>query len=436
MSRHVASLLTLMLLFVVSALSHAAPLVLNDLTGKRLLRVGDLPDFKPEFGVPADYVVTPFGLFDASCVVDVRDNEALLADGSLITELGNRRKPAACKKPHFDRLGDEAIGPDSVGARTLTQPAATSPGYYAKSFAFGQATRRFSGSYNVPPKPSLVSNQLIYLFPGLEGQPVNSILQPVLTFTGGNNNWTVTNWFCCVEGNTHTGNTIQVTHGDRINWSMYADPSTCNSSTGVCTKWTSTATNTSTNTTATLTFSDNTERLSLIFGGALEAFGVTTCEQFPSNGLFTVYGSVVSNLSGTPYVPAWQSNGSTLPPSCQPQAISSYDASSQTSSTVVSFRPTTAIVSTPPVPTFVGVSRVPVPFTPFDQWIMSWSPTRTATSYKVLRRVNGSSNPYVVITTTSETNFSFIDSLTGQYQFVLQSCNASGCSANSASVTR
>ena len=69
----------------------------------------------------------------------------------------------------------------------------------------GTAISSFSTSWEVPPAPASASDQLIYLFNGLQDPNGNEILQPVLQWgqsgAGGGANWSVASWH--VDSNNH-----------------------------------------------------------------------------------------------------------------------------------------------------------------------------------------------------------------------------------------
>jgi hypothetical protein len=80
----------------------------------------------------------------------------------------------------------------------------------------------FSTSWIVPSPPTTNSNQLIYLFNGLESSSPNYILQPVLQWgispAGGGNYWSITNWYVWGSSSTQYfhGSLIKVSPGTSL----------------------------------------------------------------------------------------------------------------------------------------------------------------------------------------------------------------------------
>jgi hypothetical protein len=72
----------------------------------------------------------------------------------------------------------------------------------------------------VPPAPARQDNQLIYLFNGMQDNPVSHILQPVLQWgvspDGGGGNWEVASWFVDSSGNAFKTPLVAVNEGDSL----------------------------------------------------------------------------------------------------------------------------------------------------------------------------------------------------------------------------
>jgi len=84
----------------------------------------------------------------------------------------------------------------------------------------GTAISSFATTWVVPPAPASQSDQLIYLFNGLEDQTGDNILQPVLQWgvsgAGGGNMWGVASWY--VDSSHHAFCTalVPVKVGDKL----------------------------------------------------------------------------------------------------------------------------------------------------------------------------------------------------------------------------
>jgi len=248
-------------------------------------------------GMTADYVRTPHGYFHASCVQHVDQSEELQEDGSIKRADGKIRAVAQCAYPRFLHNGTRVEAKD-----TATHLPEVYNGYLQLvSATLNSGTNELTAYMTVPPNPSSQSGQTLYFFPGLQdAQDVISILQPVLGWDGyGANNWTIASWNCCKSGTTYVGNNVVVKVGDLIYGTMVNTSGQ---------NWTITATD-ETNTSlasATLKTKGYSQVFDWVFAGALEAYGVSSCSQFPSSGpiKFTnvqayVGGQVVSNPSWT-----------------------------------------------------------------------------------------------------------------------------------------
>jgi UDP-N-acetylmuramyl tripeptide synthase len=91
--------------------------------------------------------------------------------------------------------------------------------------------------------------------------------------------WSISSWNCCRNGNQIHSDARAVSAGETI--SGYVAGSNCNDATGVCNSWQvrTSATNTST----TLNTDSYGEVLDLAFGGVLEAYNVTACNQYAAS---------------------------------------------------------------------------------------------------------------------------------------------------------
>lgn len=243
-------------------------------------------------GMTTDYVRTPHGYFHASCVQHIDQTEELQRDGSIKRADGYIRKIAACNYPHFTKAGVriEANGKVSHVPETYN-------GYLQLvSATLTSGTNELTAYMTVPPAPNSQAGQTLYFFPGLEdAENTLSILQPVLGWNGyGDNAWTIASWNCCQQGTTYVGNNVTVQSGDVIYGEMINKGGQ---------KWTILAldkTNTSLPT-AVLNTNGSNQTFDWVFAGALEAYGVSACDQFPTGSMTFaavqpyVGGQVVSN---------------------------------------------------------------------------------------------------------------------------------------------
>lgn len=84
----------------------------------------------------------------------------------------------------------------------------------------GTAISSFATTWAVPPAPSSQSDQLIYLFNGLEDQAGDNILQPVLQWglsgAGGGNTWGAASWYVDSSHHAFCTEVVPVNVGDKL----------------------------------------------------------------------------------------------------------------------------------------------------------------------------------------------------------------------------
>lgn len=254
-------------------------------------------------GVPTDYVVTPNGFFPPSCVQRVADNETLHADGSIESPNGVVRKPAACTQPHyrFDGTRVEPNGsffmPAIQASRKPTINGWVEDANYDSSVNIGKLV----ATWKVPSTPTNQSGQTDYFFPGLEQLPnVESILQPVLGYDAFSGTvWTLSSWNCCVSGTTYYSGPINVNVGDTI-----LGTTQCKAANS-CSTWTITSKDVTTGKSTTLS-TNPYGNLLWVFGGVMEVYGVSSCNELPASSPLTytsiaVYNTAFSKISSTPW---------------------------------------------------------------------------------------------------------------------------------------
>ncbi|GLQ90630.1 hypothetical protein [Dyella flagellata] len=265
-------------------------------------------------GVPTDYVVTPNGFFSPSCVQRVQEGETLHADGSIELPNGLTRTPAVCAQPHyrFDGTRVEPNGsffmPAIVALRQPTINGWVEDANYSSSINIGKIV----ATWKVPGTPAKQSGQTDYFFPGLEQLPnVESILQPVLGYDAFSGTvWTLSSWNCCVSGTTYYSGPINVNAGDTI-----LGTTQCKAANS-CGTWTITSKDVTTGKSTTLSTSPY-GNLRWVFGGVMEVYGVSSCNQLPASSPLTYSSIAVYNTAfGKIASPPWGADypiGSTSP---------------------------------------------------------------------------------------------------------------------------
>jgi len=257
-------------------------------------------------GVPSDYVPTPNGWAHPSCIIRIGEGERLLP-GNVIGRLdGREERIAPCRFARYRRTGARIVG--DVGAPTAD-------GYIAQADSVTTAPQWLSATWTVPPAPASSAGQTLYFFPGLVpsatppfGQ-TRRILQPVLAWNGLNPatgtawpGWSISSWNCCPEGNQHASDLVSVAAGETI--SGYVWGTTCNAATHLCDTWQ--VRTSSNNSSSTLPTDSGTDVLDWVFGGAMEVYGLTACNQYPATTSVTFQNLNVTAIGGAQFVPAWQ----------------------------------------------------------------------------------------------------------------------------------
>jgi hypothetical protein len=292
-----------------------------------LTTVGSVPPDRRPAGVPAEYVVTPNGLFHPSCVVKVEDDQRLSASGAVLRVDGSVAQPAGgCTYPRFIVHGD-AIERVEPGMRPEYS------GWVARSDSNSNITPPAGSSsaiFTVPSGPTTKSGQVLYYFPGLEdGGAVQTILQPVLAWNGFNDSrWTMTNWNCCKSGKTWHGSTILVSTGDRIKGTMKGSGCTG----GVCANWQIVSIDKTTGQKTTFNTESYGQAFDWYFGGVKEVYFVTQCSHYPANGSITFKRVHFYDVNGVETTPSdwnhWVAGG--VPP-CN------YQVTTSTHTTTITF---------------------------------------------------------------------------------------------------
>ncbi|WP_246794575.1 hypothetical protein [Burkholderia perseverans] len=271
--------------------------------------------------VPLDYVVTPNGYFAPECVQTIHADERLRADGSILKHDGSVRAAARCGRSHFDRQG-HGIAPNAPSQQPAAAAAAgtVDPTYTgwieSANYNNGSNVGRLRASWKVPSTPSDAENQTVFFFPGLEQLPtVQSILQPVLGWNGfGDHAWTIASWNCCTAGTTTHTDPASVSPGDEIVGDTY---SLCGTGVYDCGSWSIVTQDTTNGRSVTLNTAPQGQ-LQWVFGGVLEVYGISSCNQLPPQAMTQFYGVTVWDTNGNVLSPPWQAGkaSSSISPQC------------------------------------------------------------------------------------------------------------------------
>ncbi len=269
-------------------------------------------------GVPAGYVATPVGYFHPSCLVHVNGNETLGTNGTIVAQTGKARATSVCSYPHFDAAGKPTIAaaagrmnyaPGIGGAQPAVKPdtlpvvkpldaEADVEGWSLAQYStFNPGVSRLQTSWVVPPTPAQ-AGQVLFFFPGtetLDGKDGGTILQPVLAYE--NAQWFVQSWNCCEGGgNAEYGDSVPVNPGDTILGTNTG--TSCHSDTGICDNWHIETKDERTGQASEFDTSSFGHPHDWIFGGVLEVYSLTSCDQVPTTGQLTYDNFAISDING------------------------------------------------------------------------------------------------------------------------------------------
>lgn len=185
------------------------------------------------------------------------------------------------------------------------------------------AVEWLSATWTVPSAPPSNIGQTLYFFPGLE-RIVNpdTILQPVLAWNGAYApaGWAIYSWNCCRNNNAIYSTPVAVGSGEII--SGYCWGTNCDPGTGVCNSWQ--IRTSSTYSSSTLNTDAYGEPLGWVFGGAVEVYNVTSCNQYPASQAVAYQNVTAHQVGGANLAPAWSTY---LTPGVSPNCMTGAQAS-------------------------------------------------------------------------------------------------------------
>jgi hypothetical protein len=237
--------------------------------------------------VPADYVITPFGYFHASCVTRLAEGDVVRQDENAVRHAdGSSETAHVCAYPHYDAKGEKValdvpgVEPPSISHAWIEYSSVTT-----STSSYGELTAH----WDVPPAPIANDGQTVYLFPGLEDyKDAVSIIQPVL---GWNSDfasaWGIASWNCCVSGTVYESSPVRVASGDIIYGKMI---DTCAAGTLSCPSWNVITQDVTSGQSTTLSnTSSHGQTFNWAFAGALEVYNIASCSDYPSNNSISFY---------------------------------------------------------------------------------------------------------------------------------------------------
>ena len=246
-----------------------------------------------EEALQSGYQLTPFGLMHPDCVHEVGPDV-----------VGTH---AACTHPSVAERAD-VLTPEG-----RVVPATN--GWVEAGWAnMSTEARYMHAQFKVPSAPSSKGSQTIFFFPSLEPDGGTAITQPVLQWgsstAGGCQYWAIASWY--VDGSGAQFSTLKrVSSGDQLDGLMQA--SNCNSD-GSCT-WTITTKDLTNGASTVLNTSAGGNTYTLAQGAVLEAYGVSACSAYPSDGSLAFTSISVRDASGA-VSPDYQQTFFGASPSC------------------------------------------------------------------------------------------------------------------------
>ena len=274
--------------------------------------------------VPANFVITPFGYFHPSCVLQLKKGESMKSGGLLHHADGSETQVNACQYPHFSPSGAPASSAGDahdVTAVRAQEPAAepaVGHGYIENASAttatsFGKQVT----TWKVPAVPLMHDGQTIFFYPGFEdlGDAQTSILQPVIgSYDGGQ--WSMASWNCCLAGTADESTPVAINPGDTI---VGTTEMTCAAGTTVCATWNVITQDQTINqsTELTATPSDG-QTFNWAFGGMLEVYNLDQCLDYPPDASITLTSQLYDNSMNLIASPNWGlgNPSSTVQPQC------------------------------------------------------------------------------------------------------------------------
>ncbi|HEY0712496.1 MAG TPA: hypothetical protein VGF45_07470 [Polyangia bacterium] len=251
-----------------------------------------------------DFVLTPHGRYHKTCVTRIPNGGELNAKRQVVLD-GKVVLPAKgpCAFPVKDRprpgRGNSAptqpspISPSggplpAINGWVEWKRAAAIPSTGAVSWFNG-----LSASWVVPPAPTTVSDQTIFLFPALQDPTFEAIMQPVLQWgpsaVGGGQHWSIATWYIDILNNVYVSTLQTVNAGDSLFGAMSLVQGTCTQSAGSC-LWGLSIQDTTTSV-SSMMFVYTLENFTHAWAGALEVIAVDTCGELP-NATSTTFSNV------------------------------------------------------------------------------------------------------------------------------------------------
>ncbi len=268
-----------------------------------------LPALAFPAALPPGYVATPVGVLPATCVTSVPSGSTVQPGG-----------------PCAQAQTSAALTIHDASTHTVIHPT----GWLAATIAYNFSAPfpgKLSARWVVPPPGTANPDATAFLFPGLASvvssasQPSVKpmILQPVLQQQNGISG--AASWRCDDGTNCVHSEYIWAYPGDLLQGIV--ESSGCSASSGLCQTWTITTINVTRGTSTVLYTGVAGQKMTVMYGLALEAYGIDWCSQLPRSGsttatdievwsLPTIFptlpgGQIIGPPHGERIYPAWTS---------------------------------------------------------------------------------------------------------------------------------
>ncbi len=292
------------------------------------------PARKP-ISVPSEFVLTRAGFMHPSCVITIHSDEVASPDGDDVVIRGpdgtERFRSGPCAYPRYGRDGElTALAKIESGA---TADAGTRAQAQAQRAAYDGWICSYQGEGSFDPGSTLVTEWYVPALPTNSGAGDIALFNDIVTTAGGGdilqpvldlgqlpNQWAIESEHCCIGGNDIQSDLVPVSPGDLIRGTVA--PSNCDDS-GTCANWTITTLDVTTGRSTITNTTETSGRAYAIHPGALESYGITSCDMLPANGEATFFNNALTSPSGTTYsldyslqVISSREQGSGLPLDC------------------------------------------------------------------------------------------------------------------------
>jgi len=274
-------------------------------------------------GVPADFVITPFGYFHPSCIAHMAKGDVLQQDEGAIQHAdGTSETIQQCGYPHYDSDGTKVVGDVKPTGNGTSEPPFI--GHAWIEYASIHGTNNYGQVYSewdVPAAPTSNDGQTVYFFNGLEQFSGDvTIIQPVLGYNSDYADaWGIAAWNCCKNGTVQEASPAKVNPGDHLEGYVFNN---CKAGTAKCGSWDIVIVDEQNgNFSQLLKTSNFGQTFNWAFGAVLEVYNITKCADYPPAdyvGGIGFYNESVLNDNFVSITPAWTTTNlsSGLSPSC------------------------------------------------------------------------------------------------------------------------